>query len=167
MTKQKTHNSVKGKSGFSIVEILVVSGLSVMLMLTISSLFMTFLVGNSTANMRKAVNADGNYAINQISFLLRNAIEINDCATPNKLVLTSIDNQETTFELNAGKIASRSTVHDEGSLFLTSSEVTASDLNFSCSPAGLLTYVDFDFKLTHKGSSSVVENFKTQVLIRN
>lgn len=161
-------NINQNQKGFTVVEIIIVSGLSIMLMLTMSSLFMTFMIGNATTNMRKTVYSDGNYAINQMSFLIRNAISIT--CTGSKVTLTSIDMLETIFEKNGDRIASASAVHPGGSLNLTSEEVEVTSFSFTCPAPGDAKYIGIDFQLRHKGSSgasTVTEDFKTQVLVRN
>lgn len=159
----KIANSSK-QNGFTIIELLIVSGLSIVLMLTVSSLFMTFLVGSSTTNMRKTVYAEGNYAINQMAFLIRNALTI-ECK-PSKVTLTSIDALQTVFQKDSNRIASTSAKHG-GNLYITSSDVTVNNLSFSCPAAGEAKYIGIDFTLQHTANSSVLENFKSQVLVRN
>lgn len=159
----------QNQKGFTVVEIVIVSGLSIMLMLAMSSLFMTFMVGNATTNMRKTVYFDGSYAINQMSFLIRNAISI-DC-TSSRVTLTSIDMLETIFEKDAvSRVASKSAVHLNGSLNLTGDEVEVTSLNFTCPTPSGIKYIGIDLQLKHKsssGTSAVIEDFKTQVLVRN
>lgn len=173
LTKQKSL-----QKGFTIIEIIIVSGLSIMLMLTISSLFMTFMIGNANANMRKTVYAEGNYALNQMSFLIRNATSITCTTTPNPVVtLTSIDGGQTAFKkmgtVGNYRIASESAVThfpNGGFLNLTSSEVDVTSFGFTCPNAGDAKYIGIDFQLRHKGSSgtsAVEENFKANVLVRN
>ncbi len=62
--------------GFTLIELLIVISLTVVLMLTASVLFMTFLISNNKVNSAKLIKQEGRYAIQQMEFLLRNSIEL-------------------------------------------------------------------------------------------
>ena len=130
--------SVHANNGFTLIELLIVIAMSVVLMLTASTLFLTFLVGNTKLNSEKLIKQEGRYAIQQMEFLLRNAIELipnysgQECeASMSSIRFNSIDGELTTFmvEEDGGvdKIASNSGV------YLTSNAVTIVDgLHFEC-----------------------------------
>lgn len=58
------------------IELLVVVSLTVMLMLTASAVFMTFLIGNTKTSAEQSVKTEGDFTLSQIEFLQRNAIEV-------------------------------------------------------------------------------------------
>ncbi len=120
------------KNGFTLIELMIVVTLTVILMLTASVLFMTFLISNNRVNSSQLIKQEGRHALQQMEFLLRNAIEI----VPNSLGqeceldmveirFNSIDGEQTTLqgEEDDGiiKIASNSGV------FLTSDAVEVTD----------------------------------------
>lgn len=126
------------RSGFSLIELLIVVTLTVMLLLTASVLFMTFLVGGSKVNNTQLVKQEGQYAISQMEFLLRNAVELlpndsgNECVTDmSQIKFKSIDGGITKLftqeDGGVNKIASNS------GIYLTSGAVDlATEPDFDC-----------------------------------
>jgi hypothetical protein len=170
--KINNHNA-----GFSLIEVLVVGSLSVMLMLTISTLFMTFLASSTVTNMRRTVDSEGSYALGQISFFLRNAISIDSACngtTSSSILLTSVDNAQTLFlgESDDGvvKIASQSAAHNDhgGTLYLTNTEVDlVSGPSFVCTQNAGKKFVNVVFELQFKNGENTNQTFTTQVVARN
>lgn len=172
------------RSGFTLIEVMIVVSLSVLLMLTASSLFMTFLIGNTKTTTTQLVKAEGEYALNQMEFLLRNAVELlpntddETCVTDMEDIrFKSYDNGITTLmretdptDSNKAKIASNSGV------YLTSGAVElVSGPLFDCSqtPDGLSQYITIAFQL-RKGTPGidqprdiVVQDFLTSVNLRS
>lgn len=62
------------KNGFTLIELLIVTTLSIMLMLTAGALFTTILLSNNRTDVNQTIKAEGEYALAQMEFLLRNAI---------------------------------------------------------------------------------------------
>lgn len=127
------------KAGFTLIELIIVVALTVIMLLTASALFMTFLISGAKVNSSQLVKYEGNYALTQIEFLLRNAIELvpnslgNECeADMNEIKIRSIDGGETTIVVEddggVDKIASNS------GIYLTSAAVEiVDDITFDCS----------------------------------
>jgi prepilin-type N-terminal cleavage/methylation domain-containing protein len=171
-------------AGFTLIELMIVVTLGVMMMLAASSLFVTFLVANSKVQSIRLVKNEGEQALSQMEFLLRNSVELVDnpagqlCETGMESIsFKSIDGGITTLGMEedggdeeAEKIASNSGV------YLTSSTVEISDdLTFNCSQSsdGLRRYVEIVFSL-RKGTPGVdlerdiiEEEFRTGVALRN
>jgi prepilin-type N-terminal cleavage/methylation domain-containing protein len=153
-------------AGFTLIELLVATTLIVMLMLTISSIFMTLLMGNARTNMRKAIKAEGAYALNQMEFMLRNSVslEVDDCqANSNQITFRSHDTLPTTFSSDLSRIASNSS-------YLTSPAVSATSLIFDCSQQDGRKQVKISFTLSkagESGTSNIAEDFSAFVTLRN
>lgn|GEM_PF-424243 len=105
-------------SGFTLIELLIVVTLSIMLMLTASTVFLTFLAGNSRSTNNQLVKNEGKYALQQIEFLLRNTTELlpntqsQTCqAGMSEIKFKSFDNGITTLMAENNKIASNSGVY--------------------------------------------------------
>lgn len=177
-------NSVikKYQSGFTLIELLVTTSIAVMLLLSASAVFMTFLIGSAKNNLALRVKSEGNSALNQISFLLRNALDIETCeSNMPQIVLTSADNLTTTLSVSEDpsdekiKIASSGA---NGTFYLTSGQNTLTDnppIIFNCTSNGNNRFVDIKFSL-HQGSNNAatqsdknneVETFSTSVNLRN
>lgn len=170
----KSAKGGKNQAGFTLIELLVVTGLSVMLLLTISSMFMTFLVSNSTTNMRKIINAEGNHALNQISFIIRNATSINSpCtgATTNSFSVDSIDGGTTVFQATddngISRIASNSSLLTSSDVTLGGDAKAGDQIAFSCTQTGGTRYVVVSFGLQHPEVETISDNFSAQILVRN
>lgn len=64
------------RNGFTLVELLIVVSLSVIIMLAASSLFMTLLIGNTKTSTTKLIKDEGDYAMSQMEFMIRNATNL-------------------------------------------------------------------------------------------
>jgi len=148
-------------AGFTLIELIIVITLSVMLLLTASSLFMTLLIGNTKTGASQLIKSEGTIAINQIDFLLRNAVNVPTCdSIANTLTFQSLDGGNTTLGViqdpsdSKYKIASTSAT----SKFLTSGsvEIVGNTMTFSCtqSGGGLSKYITVGFTL-RKGTPGV------------
>ncbi len=170
------------QAGFTMVELLIVVTLSVMLMLGATALFMTFLIGNTRTNADQTVKAEGEYALSQIEFLLRNSVELisnsygQECeASMQEIAFLSYDGGVTYLfgeedEDGFTKIASNSGV------YLTSSDVDITSgpiFNCEASDDGLIQYVDINFTLrkgtpgVNQANEIVEQTFSTGVNVRS
>ncbi|NCN03643.1 MAG: type II secretion system protein [Candidatus Pacebacteria bacterium] len=154
------------QAGFTLVELLVIVSLSVMLMLASSALFLTFLLGSTKVNRTQLIKNEGEYAMSQIEFLLRNAVQILNngtgqiCETGMEAItIQSLDSGVTTLTKevdpsdNIDKIASNS------GIYLTSGDVTiVNGPFFDCSQSDdkLTQYITIRFTL-RKGTPSLDE----------
>lgn len=167
--------------GFTLIELLIVVSLTVILSLAASALFLTSLVSSSKGNALQTVKTEGEYALSQIEFIIRNGLEIlpnsagitcdNDMS---ELKIRSIDQGTTTFLAETvegvNKIASNS------GIYLTSDSVTlVSGPKFDCKQSiGTGTpYVTVQFTL-RKGTPGlddtreiVERDFQTSVNLRS
>lgn len=166
---------ITNQTGFTLIELLITTALTVMLMLTITTMFMTFLIGNSKTNIRKNIKEEGLHAISRIEFILKNSKYYDDTFQPCQSNLSTIrvvnfDGGTTTYsEINDNgitKIASNSSI-------LTSSDVdTNSTLRFDCSGEVGNRQVKVQFTLeklapTLNADQNITENFETIVNLRN
>lgn len=175
------HPRQPAKNGFTLIELLIVITLSVMLLLTASTLFMTLLVGSSKTNSMQLIKSEGTSAMAQIEFLLRSAITIPDCSGASEsLSFQSIDGGTTTL-ISASdngdyKIASQSAL---ATRYLTSNSVDVINnedgLTFNCvqSADGSSKYVSVSFTLqkgitgVDQADEIVQESFTTGINLRN
>ena len=164
------NTSPASQKGFTLIEILVTTSLTVLIMLTITSMFMTFLVSNSKTNIKKIVKEEGLYAMSQMEFILKNAYYLDETthtcsADMDTIEVISLDGGVTTFTNQGGKIASNSAA-------LTSDEVALSGLSFDCSGAVSNRSIKISFQLqknapTLSQDTSVLQTFESTVNIRN
>jgi len=171
--------------GFTLVEVLVVVSLTVIVMITAAGLFFATLVGNNKKDVVVSVKEEGDYAISQMEFLLRNAVElVPDPAFPaapicppssSRITFKSGDDGVTTLFNNNGRIASQS-ASSNTPVYLTSSTVTLSpsDPVFKCTriATNYGTYVNISFTLSKQSPdfsapSTVTQVFSTSVNLRS
>jgi Tfp pilus assembly protein FimT len=149
---------------FTIVEMLVVISLTVLLMLTATSLFLAMIIGNTKGTVTQKVKSEGEYALSQIEFLLRNAVSLQPnlsaqtCATGmDSISLKSIDNGVTTLAKETDPEDGFEKIASNAGIYLTSgaTEITAGP-TFDCrqSDDGSKTYVTVSFTL-RKGTPGV------------
>jgi prepilin-type N-terminal cleavage/methylation domain-containing protein len=171
-------------AGFTLIELLVVVSLSVMLMLTASTLFMSVLLSNNKATSSQQVKAEGEYALSQISFLIRNAIQLeNYYADQAKcqedmtaIVLKSLDGGQTILFPETDPSDNKVKIASNSGIYLTSGAVTlTAGPVFNCYEGTdeLSSYVQVEFSL-RKGTPGQddpkeisEETFRTSVNVRS
>ncbi len=160
-------NVTKTNSGFTLIEVLVVTSIAVMIILASTALFFTFMIGTSRTNLRQKIKTNGRNALSKIKFLVRNSRSIQSCSS-NSLEVENLDGRTSTIHITDNKIASSSSSTD---YFLTSEEVTVSNLNFDCYQNQASQYVEVNFTLSKGDSTDDLEtfdeNFSTGILLRN
>jgi prepilin-type N-terminal cleavage/methylation domain-containing protein len=172
----------RNQLGFTLIEVLIAITLSVILVAAASGLFFTTLRSDSKKNYLTGLKDNGDYALSQMEFLLRNAVALERIDTGDALCTTgmtqivfrSIDDGVTRLYLSNGAIASES-VQTGTTRYLTGGATTVSNLSFNCqqpSPnAG--TYIRIGFNLTYATSSGQFfseegsDDFYTTVNIRS
>lgn len=167
------------QAGFTLIELLVVLSITVLLMMTVSIFFMTFVVGNTKAVFEQKLKRDGDQAMSQMSTMLRNARSLSSSCTTGltSITFTGTDNLSTTLTGAAGKIASVSSITTPTSTFYLSSDFSALDpantITFNCyESSNNQKYVEIEFTLK-RGSdatntqTTLLRNFKTGVTLRN
>jgi prepilin-type N-terminal cleavage/methylation domain-containing protein len=154
------------QAGFTLIELLVVVSLSVMLMLAASALFFMFLIGNTKAGAEQRVKSEGEYALEQMSFLLRNALELKNnsdgqkCQTDmDEISFVSLDGGQTSLfaEVDPGDSAEK--IASNSGRYLTSGAVELlAGPEFDCveSDDGVSQYITISFTL-RKGTPGVDE----------
>jgi prepilin-type N-terminal cleavage/methylation domain-containing protein len=160
-------NVTKTNSGFTLIEVLVVTSIAVMIILASTALFFTFMVGTSRTNLRQKVKANGRNALGKIEHLVRNSRSIRNCST-NSLEIENLDGRTSTIHVTDHKIASSSSTTN---YFLTSEEITVSNLSFDCYQNQASQYVEVNFTLSRGESTDDLEtfdeNFSSGILLRN
>lgn len=151
-------------SGFTLIELLIVVSLSVMLMLSASSLFMTFLLGNTKVTRMQLIKHEGEYVMSQMEFLLRNAVQLvaNDddqvCErNMTSIAFVSIDSGETLLNKSVDPSDGKEKIASNSAKFLTSGDVDiVNGPYFDCTESEdkLTQYVSIRFTL-RKGTPTL------------
>ncbi|MEX0896397.1 MAG: type II secretion system protein [Patescibacteria group bacterium] len=155
------HN-IRSKKGFTLIELLVVTGISAILLLTITSLFATFLMSNVRTQARRQLQSEGNGAIRQIEFLVRNASTVT-CADTEMTI--------TTMQGDTIDVTNTSNRLQVGGNYITSDEVTISSLDFECTGTSpLIVEVNFQAQITAQNlqdDNQLKQDFSSRTLVRN
>jgi len=171
------------QAGFTLLEVLVATSITVVMMIAATGLFLATLRTSTKNSQVSAIKTDGDYALSQIEFLLRNAVTIvPDPQAPLGAVcsagMSSIsfklrDGGTTTLTSANSLIASKSATAANPS-YLTSPSTTLSNLLFDCSQAGTNygTYVTASFTLSKDETNSntpntITQDFRTSVSVRS
>lgn len=160
------------RSGFSLIELIVVIGLLSLLMLAISSTMLMSIVSSNRIRTTTKVKQAGNYALGQIQAMIRSAKAVTNCVsglTDPSLTLINQDGGDTEFYLDTitGQIASNSGV------FITPEDLEANLFNITCEPTETeptLIKVSFDLKnklATERRTGNPTLHFETSVNLRN
>lgn len=185
MPKLPTANNPQ--KGFTFIELLVVVSLTVVIMLSVTTLFMIFLISNSKTSTVQVVKNEGNAALQQMTFLLRNALRLEPNGVGQicdgdmeQITFESLDGRSTTFMLETDTEDNHTKIASNSGTYLTSSGVDIvanadGQPLFACQSSldGRRRYVTVTFTL-RKGTPGVDEardiveqRFKSGVLLRN
>lgn len=171
-------NTASQQSGFTLIELIIVVTLSIMLLLAASSLFMTMLIGNTKTSSSQLLKSEGTAAMNQIEFLVRNAVDVQNCqASSDTLTIKSLDGGLTTFGAVEDQTDSQFKIASNSAAFLTSGsvELVNDRINFTCAESadGFSHYVTVNFSL-RKGTPGideardiVTETFQSSINLRS
>lgn len=175
------------QAGFTLIELVIVASLTVLVMMTVTAMFMTFIITSQKASMKQKIQSEGESALSKIEFILRNSRKLvpsldgvttcnNDVASPmTSLAVQGLDGYVTTLQtypLVDPKIASYSSAINDY-YYLTSDEVTLSNLRFTClngAEDSFYINVAFDLKMgtgTTNDKETSIQNFQTGITLRN
>lgn len=170
--------SKKSMQGFTLVELMITSTITALILLAMSNLFISFISSAYKSRLSQELRNTGNNALQQMIQQLRGASEIvsADCQTgSNSLTFIAHDGFSSTFAELDDKVASSSA--ENGTYYLTSSQDPSQDrlknLTFTCyNTVDGARYVSINFVL-QSGSYSVnsptssVLDFNSGVALRN
>lgn len=156
------------KSGFSLIELVVVIGLLSLLILAITSTSLMSVISSNRIRTTTKVKQAGNYALDQISTLIRNSKAITACDDVQEtLTLINQNGDQTTFSIENDKIASNS------GTYLTPDNLSVANFDFTCLPDTTnpnFIKLSFDLKETliiDRQSSNPTLHFETSTSLRN
>lgn len=162
------------------IEILIVTGLTVLLMMTVTSLFLTFISSSSQAETSQQVKTEGDQALGQMEHLIRNAksLATNDnnqvCATNmSSLGVEDSLGHKAILRQSNDQLASYSATTDR-TYFLSSDQLTIDnnyDLEFDCYEGDNAYFIQIQFGLKAKNAVSsrsiTPQFFSAGVHVRN
>ncbi len=169
--KLKDYN-LKPKFGYSLVELIIVVGLTGFLAVGISSVVL-FAIVNST-RIRNSVRTKqiGDYAIGQMQTMVRSATSVVSCdSSGESLTIANADGYETVFQLEVDGATSR--IASNSGTFLTSSDLVVQNFDLTCEPSDTdvgLVSISFSLKKDQDNARAITNpelTFETAVEPRN
>jgi prepilin-type N-terminal cleavage/methylation domain-containing protein len=175
------------QAGFTLIELLVVTSLTVMIMLAVTSMFMTFLITSQKTSIDQKVKSEGENALSNIEFILRNARRLSPgldgtttCTNDPDVPMTNIavegfDGFITTLQAypeEDPQIASYSSAINDY-YYLTSDETVLSNLEFICLEGEESShYIGVSFQLQIGAGETAdretaLETFQSGITLRN
>lgn len=161
------------QAGFTLIEVLVVTSLSVFLILTATTLFMTSLISQSQINNQLSLKQEGNRTLRQLEFLLRNGQKVTPCtgATVESISVIDLRGETTIVRIDNenGRLASSS----DKTYYLTSEDTQVDELQFTCnSGVDAPPYVEMTFSLSRADNTGPKQTddtltFSNGVSLRN
>jgi type II secretory pathway pseudopilin PulG len=115
------------QQGYTLIELVTVSGIMTLLALTIVSMFLATLRGGNKAQLIQRLHQDGDFALKTISATVRNGVEIS-CTTGLSVVMPSGDTID--FSLVDDEGVSR--IASQSNNFLTGKLANASNFIANC-----------------------------------
>ncbi len=159
------------KQGYTLIELTVVVGLVSILAISITAIMLSSLLSSTQIRRLIQVKQTGDYTINQIEQLLRNAQAITTCSSANNTItFVNQDGGETTISLSDSKIASSSS---QATSYFNDATIPATNFNLDCFPDDSQpNLVKISFTLTPMINSNrpldkPQINFETSVELRN
>ncbi|MFZ5376728.1 MAG: hypothetical protein ACOZAN_03630 [Patescibacteria group bacterium] len=166
------------QAGFTVIELLIVTLLSVMLMMAVSTVFMTFMLNSAKLSIEQSIKAEGSHTVDQIATILRNARTIESCTTDMvSVVVRDVDDQQlqiyTTPSLNGEhRIAVRNLTTNTTKNFTSADNTITPSLRFNCFSDDNSTFVSYSFGLKRgpgiePDRDTAIINFSGSVEMRN
>jgi len=165
----------KQQPGFTLVELLITLGISVVVGTVITAILVSALRGSTKTTVISATKQNGDYVLSQMVRTIRNAQTLNNpfpCGNPSppvkSITITQIDTTQVTFDCSGNTITSNGTsLLDTGSVSLVSCSLVCSQQSPSDYPI-----IQISFSLQQKNTTSFAEQtetipFQTSVIMRN
>lgn len=155
--------------GYTLIEVITVSGIMALFSLTLIGIFLATIRGGNKAQLVQRVHQSGDFALKSMARLIRASDEISSCGA--SITVEQADGSSTVFSIEDDAGVDR--VASNSAQFLTSNSHQASDLDFTCYDGDVGNQVvTIRFTLTAGGGegSQVQENltqdFATSVSTR-
>ncbi len=158
------------KKGFTLIEVLVITGLTVIILLSTVVLFMTFMINQASISRKQAIKIAGDNALKQIEQTLRGVRGIQTCTENlNDVSFYDLTNQTGRFYKDNNRIASAA---GSETYYLTPDDLNVDSFDVNCYPGQDKELVHFSFTLSDNSGfglsdSPLQQTFTTSVGVRN
>lgn len=162
-------------AGFTLIELLVTTAITSILMLTATSILMTFFLSNNRTAIRRQIKAEGSRAESKLEFIARGASDCSSIANGVRFTYPPVNgNSPVTYDVTKTATAIQVVTTAPPAAAVTEQLFS----NFS-SPEGSVTlqcvtepnstkkYANIKFDLTNSENSEVSESFSVLTVLRN
>ncbi len=170
----------KKNEGFTLVELLAVIAVFMIIGTLAMSILITSLRTSSKTNLLSSVRANGNYAISEISKLIRNARVLESpfpCGTSSSPTTTTSATITTPDNLPVTFACANSTISSNGASLIDTNAVKVTNCQFTCTQDNPTDYpvIKIQLSITQATGGNFFENFasasaipfETSVVLRN
>lgn len=150
-----------GKQGYTLIELITVTGIMALFSLTLISIFLATLRSGTKTQALQQVHQNGDFALKTMSRMIRVADEVSSCGT--SVTLLNADGGQTIFSLVEDSGVSR--VASNSSQYLTGISTQGSELSFTCYPGelgGLVVTIEFVLASGDEGGSQAQEKISQE-----
>ncbi len=172
MHKACHRHQLKQQAGFTLIEMLAVTTILVMLLMTAATLFMNFMIGGAKTIALQKLKQESSSALQTMQQLIVNAKEVttaSNCTTTgfsnSSLQFTDRNNQTFTFSIADNKVASVSSAL-ANPFYLTSDANQVDNLTFTCYtiPSKNSQYIEINLTLRKASASGLEPSGLTQTI---
>jgi prepilin-type N-terminal cleavage/methylation domain-containing protein len=170
---------VKIMRGFTLIEIMIASGLVGLLLVGVVGIFLSTVKGGNQARLQAEVKTRGDYAMSTMERTIRNAVKMPECPSAHSIIFSvknddgSVTNQQYTITDGALTVG---VGEKTSSLIATSGQkddtfIVDDSSSFSCYPGGAYNSGSIGIRIVLRTSASSgqipPQTFQTMVTIRN
>lgn len=155
--------------GFTLIELLVTTAITSIILLSATTILMTFFLSNTRSTVRRQIKAEGNRALSRMEFVIR---EGESCSSnADELIIVDLQGNTTTFSKSevAGNITMTPPTPSEKLISAFSLPATSAQTELSCITENNKQYVQVDFTVTNNAGSTtaITERFSSFTVLRN
>lgn len=169
-------------NGFTLVELLVSTAILGIILVGVSTLFMQSLTASARNNQRQELRSEGQFAIDVMSTIIRNAKLIEPCGsspstpiTSSEITVVGVDNLTSVFNLAQNpitknmQIASNSSIPQDARITSDTTEIIANNLFTCATNSNQQPYVTIRFTASKQNSldQTLEQSFRHTVVTRN
>lgn len=171
-------------NGFTLIEVLISISIIIVVGVIVGSIIISTLRGSTKATVLSDVKQNGNYAITEMSRVIRSATNINNpvlpCGNPSSaaqtITVTQLDTSQVTFDCSSGNTITESQNGGTPVALLNASttKLVPNSCKIICSQqtAADIPSVQIQFSLTQSTTANFAEQsatvpFQTTILLRN
>lgn len=171
MGKIKSAACLPARQGFTLIEMLVASGVMVLFSITLIGLFLATVRGGTKAQVVQAVHQEGDYALKTMARMIRQSQGVTCTFSNTKANATNLDGGTTVFSIVTDNLVDK--IASNSSEFLTGASGEVSALSFICYDGNNGKVVTISFTLTagsetgSQAQEKLTQSFSTSVSVRN